>query len=252
MQPMPQARILVVEDEIRYVRVIKITLEANHYEVLVASNGEKAIELAAAEKLDLILLDILMPGMDGYEVCQRVREFSNVPIIFLTALEDMTNKVRGLEGGGNDYITKPFSMRELLARIRVQLRHTEPPAVPPPAVLQVGRVKMDFGKGRLYRDGEEIKLTHTEYLLLALIMRHTGHVMVPEYLLEQVWGSGHENDTQLLWQVIHRLRQKIEPDPANPQYIHTRAGVGYIFEYHGVEAPVEPPLTDYPDFIPEE
>lgn len=227
------ARILVVEDDPRYVRVIKINLEASQYEVVVAPNGEKAIELIAEDHLDLILLDVFMPGMDGYEVCRRIRGFSNVPIIFLTASADTVDKVRGLDDGANDYITKPFSMRELLARIRVQLRQSDPPAPSLPAVLHVGELTVDFGKKRLYRLGVEIKLTHTEYTLFALLARQVGHVLMPEYLLSQVWGPGHENDGQLLWQVIHRLRQKIEPDPANPCYIQTRASVGYIFEYLG-------------------
>lgn len=237
MPPTSNARILVVEDELRYMRMTRIALEANHYEVFAASTGEKALELIATEAFDLILLDVVMPGMNGYEVCRRIREFSNVPIIFLTGLNDTTDKVRGLDGGANDYLTKPFSLRELLARVRVQLRQSFPLMPEPPPVLHAGELWADFSRKRIYLRGEEVKLTRTEYAVLTLLMRHQGQVVVPEYLLERVWGAGHEDEKQLLWQVIHRLRHKIEPDPSNPVYIHTHAGVGYLFDYIG------PPVT---------
>ena len=225
------ATILVVEDEPRYARVLTINLETNDYNTLIAHNGPTAIQMTANENPDLILLDVMMPGMNGYEVCRRIREFSNVPIIMLTALSDTNDKVQGLEYGADDYITKPFSTRELLARVKAALRRSDASATPPRPVVTIGDLTMDFTNQRIHIGQKEIKLTRIEYRLLRTLIKNTRRVLVPDYLLDEVWGMGHEHDTQLLWQAIHRLRKKIEPDPQNPTYIHTRSGVGYIFEY---------------------
>jgi two-component system KDP operon response regulator KdpE len=222
-------RILAVDDEPRYVRVIRINLEASGYDVLTAEDGATALELFVKENPDLVLLDIMMPNMDGYEVCQRIREFSTKPIIMLTALGETVNKVRGLDLGADDYITKPFSARELMARVRSALRRsTFHPEIEQPR-FETDGLSIDFTASRVFVRDAEIKLTPTEYRVLKELVQNAGRVLVPELLLERVWGVGHEGETQLLWQAIHRLRQKIEEDPQNPTYIQTRPGIGYIF-----------------------
>jgi DNA-binding response OmpR family regulator len=225
-----KARILVVDDEPRYVRAIQVNLQASGYEVLAARDGQTAIDLAASEAPDLILLDIRMPGLDGYEVCRRIREFSAMPIIMLTALAEDADKVKGLDTGADDYVTKPFSADELLARVRAALRRVElSERQEPHPTFQAGDLLVDFARQRVFVRGQEVNLTPTEYRLLYELVKQAGRVLVPEYLLEKVWGIGYEGENRLLWQAIHRLRRKIEPDPQNPQYIQTRPGIGYVF-----------------------
>jgi DNA-binding response OmpR family regulator len=230
-----KARILIVDDESRYTRIIKINLEASGYQVVTAANGQEAVERAAREEPDLILLDIRMPDMDGYDACQRIREFSTVPIIMLTALAETTNKVKGLDLGADDYVTKPFSVDELLARVRAALRrsedYTEQEEPGEQAIFQAGELQIDFAQQRVFVSDREIQLTPTEYRLLCELARYAGRVVMPSHLLEKIWGGGSEQDNHLLWQVVHRLRRKIERNPHNPQYIHTRPGMGYIFAY---------------------
>jgi two-component system KDP operon response regulator KdpE len=226
-----KARILVVDDEPRYIRAMQANLEARGYEVLAAQNGQTAVELARRQPPDLILLDIRMPGLDGHEVCRRIREFSPVPIIMLTALSDEVSKVKGLDTGADDYVTKPFSIVELLARVRAALRRAElskqPEASP---TFQVGDLLVDFSRRRVFVGGQEVSLTPTEYRLLCELARQAGRVLMPDYLLKKVWGIEHVKDARLVWQVMHRLRRKIERDPQNPRYIQTRAGMGYILQ----------------------
>jgi len=225
-----RARILVVDDEPRYVRAIQANLEASGYEVLTARDGHTAIELVASESPDLILLDIRMPEMDGYEVCRRIRDFSVTPIIMLTALAEDADKVKGLDTGADDYVTKPFSADELLARVRATLRRAEfLGQQKPQPTFQAGELFIDLAQQRVFVRGQEVGLTPTEYRLLCELTRQAGRVLVPEYLVEKVWGSGYAGDEHLLWQVIHRLRRKIERDPHKPQYIQTRPGIGYLF-----------------------
>jgi DNA-binding response OmpR family regulator len=225
-----KARILVVDDEPRYVRAIQFNLEASGYEVFPARDGQMAIELAASEEPDLILLDIRMLGLDGYEVCQRIREFSAVPIIMLTALAEDTDKVKGLDIGADDYMTKPFSADELLARVRAALRRVElSERQDSHPAFQAGDLLIDFARQRVFARDQEVDLTPTEYRLFYELVKQAGRVLVPEYLLEKVWGIGYEGENRLLWQAIHRLRRKVEPDPRNPQYIQTRPGIGYVF-----------------------
>lgn len=230
-----KACILIVDDESRYMRAIQVNLEASGYKVVTAANGRQAVERAARDEPDLILLDIRMPDMDGYEACQRIREFSTTPIIMLTALAETANKVKGLKLGADDYVTKPFSVDELLARVQAALRRTEEYSereLPgEQAVFQAGELQVDFAQQRVFVGTREIQLTPTEYRLLCELTKHAGHVMMPGYLLEKIWGGGGEQDNHLLWQVVHRLRRKIERNPHAPQYIHTRPGMGYIFAY---------------------
>jgi DNA-binding response OmpR family regulator len=225
-----KVRILVVDDEPRYVQAIQINLEASGYEMLTARDGQTAIELAATEEPDLILLDIRMLGLDGYEVCRRIREFSAVPIIMLTALAEDADKVKGLDIGADDYVTKPFSADEILARVRAVLRRVELSERQSPCpTFQAGDLLVDFAQQRVFACGQEANLTPTEYRLLCELVRQAGRVLVPEYLLEKVWGMGYEAENHLLWQAVHRLRRKIERDPRNPKYIQTRPGLGYVF-----------------------
>ena len=224
-----KVRILIADDEPRYVRAIKTNLEASGYEVLTAADGQTAVEIAAEETPDLILLDIRMPRLDGYAACQRIREFSTVPIIMLTALAEDANKIKGLDLGADDYVTKPFSAAELMARVRAALRRSslgEQNATDP--VFQTGELRVDFGRQRVFMGDKEIHLTATEYRLLCELARNYGRVLVPEYLLERVWGSGYVGDDHLVWQAMHRLRQKIEPDPHSPRYIINKPGLGYL------------------------
>jgi two-component system KDP operon response regulator KdpE len=225
-----KVRILVVDDEPRYLRAIQVNLESSGYEVLTARDGPTAINLAAQEDPDLILLDIRMPGMSGFEVCRRIREFAKVPIIMLTALADSTDKIRGLDQGADDYVTKPFGAGELLARVRAVLRRAGPPEhQPSQPTFKAGELLVDLVRQRVFVRSQEVHLTPTEYRLLRTLVEHAGRVLVPEILLERVWGIGYEGEKRLLWQAIHRLRRKIENDPQDPQYVQTRPGIGYVF-----------------------
>ena len=226
-----KARILIIEDEPKYQLAIQFNLRASGYETLLAGDGESGVAAAAAQSPDLILLDVRMPGQDGFVTCQQIRLFSNAPIIMLTAASAETDKVRGLDCGADDYVTKPFSANELTSRVRAALRRagmaqtaeTQP-------VFQAGELKIDYVAQRAFFGAEELTLTSTEYRLLCTLAHYAGRVLVPDFLLAEVWGPGYEQDTQLVWQAVHRLRQKIEPDPKNPRYILSRPGVGYLLE----------------------
>ena len=231
-----KGRILVVDDEPRYIRAIRVNLEASGYDVIAAGDGATAVGRAASEEPDLILLDIMMPGMDGLTACRRIREFSVVPIIMLTALAEDKDKVMGLDVGADDYVTKPFSADELLARVRAALRRIDlSQRAETQSTFKTGNLLVDLAQRRVFVGGQEVRLTSTEYRLLHELIRQPGRVLVSEYLLETVWGMGYEGATHLLWQVVHRLRQKIEPDPKNPQYVQSRPGIGYFFVSPGRE-----------------
>jgi DNA-binding response OmpR family regulator len=223
-------RVLVAEDEPRYIWAIQTNLEARGYEVLTAPDGQKAVELAVSEQPDLVLLDIKMPVLNGYEACRRIREFSTVPIIMLTALAEEANKVHGLDLGADDYITKPFSAPELLARVRAALRRVGfSEGLPSASSFQAGDVRVDFAQQRVFISGQEVELTPTEYRLLCELVKQPGRLLVPDHLLEKVWGPGYEGGDKLVRQAIHRLRCKMERDPRHPEYIQTRPGLGYVF-----------------------
>jgi DNA-binding response OmpR family regulator len=223
-----KARILVVDDDPRYVKLVRVNLEPSGYEVVTANTGQMAIDLAAERDLDLILLDIMMPGLDGYQTCKEIRRFSQVPVIMLTALGHTDSLVRGLDAGADDYIAKPFSAQELLARIRALLRRAEINSGEEPPDHRPRRVTLDTASHRVYVRGEEVHLTNTEYRLLSELVTHAGRVLVQSYLLDRIWDAD-EGAAHLLWQTIHRLRQKIEPDPSDPQFIQNRPGIGYIY-----------------------
>lgn len=221
-------RILVVDDEPRYVRALKATLESAGYATVAAADGEHGVELAAHEHPDLILLDVRMPGMNGLEVCRQIRGFSLKPVIMLTALADEEDRIRGLDAGADDYVTKPFSTGELLARVRAVLRRAawDDVRAPGPSV-QVGPLRMDVASHRAYVDGREAVLTATEFRFMRELARLPGRVFTPEVLLDRVWGPGYEGEFTLVRQVVHRLRRKLEADPTAPQILLSQNGVGY-------------------------
>jgi DNA-binding response OmpR family regulator len=227
---MHPTRILVADDEPRYLLAVKTYLESQGYQVLTAWDGRTAVELAILEEPDLIMLDVRMPGLDGYEACRRIRSFSPAPIIMLTALAQESDKVKGLDLGADDYVTKPFSVGELLARVRAVLRRAgTSPEQPPQPVFEAGDVRVDFVQKQVFIRGQQVDLTPTEYRLLRELVKSAGRVLVPDYLVERVWGGEPGPQNRLLRQAIHRLRHKIEANPQEPQYILTRRGIGYVF-----------------------
>ncbi len=227
---MRKNRLLVVDDEPRLVRLVATVLQTAGYEVLLAGDGRKAVELAALEQPDLILLDILLPGsMDGYEVCRRVREFSAVPIIMLTARAREEDRLRGFELGADDYLAKPFSARELLARIAAVLRRCRAGAAEAAgSALVCGDLTVDLAQRRVVVRGQEVRLTPTEYELLKELALNAGKVMLHEDLLARIWGPAYRDEIDYLRDYVRFLRRKIEPDPRNPRYILSRPGVGYL------------------------
>ena len=219
-------KILVVDDEPRVVRLVSEVLKAVGYQVIAASSGEPAIEKVALEQPELVLLDIRLPhGLDGYQVCRRIREFSDVAVIMLTAKAQEKDVLRGFDAGADDYLTKPFSTGEMMARMRVALRRAA--QVGPVPVVEVGELKVDLGRRQVTVAGSEVVLTPTEYDLLRVLVQHAGRVLTHHQLLRQVWGMGYEGETHLLRVNVSNLRRKIEPDPARPHYILTEPGVGY-------------------------
>jgi two-component system KDP operon response regulator KdpE len=226
---MTKERILVADDEPRYLVFIQTILRSSDYEVLAVEDGQAAVEAAATRPSDLVLLDVRMPRLDGLEACRRIREFSTVPIIILTALAEPADMVAGLEAGADDYITKPFVHEVLLARVRAALRRSALNAAPQDEpVFEAGELRIDYARRQVWVSGREVHLTPTEYQLLVALARVAGRVVVHAELLEQVWGSDHVGEDDLVRKVVHRLRQKIEPDSAAPRYVLTEGGVGYF------------------------
>lgn len=229
MNQTSNGHILIADDDERYLRLMRVNLEASGYTVIDAQNGQIALELTASMEPDLVLLDLMMPELDGYAVCQKIREFSNVPIIMLTALGETENLTRGLDAGADDYVTKPVSAKELLARVRAALRRSKLSQLAYTPNFETGSLRVDFVSRRVFIHEEEVNLTLTEYRLLKELVTQAERVVTPTQLLEKIWGPGYESSTHLVWQAIHRLRHKIETTPDTPQYIQTRPGIGYIF-----------------------
>jgi len=242
---MEKSRILLVDDEPRLIYLVREVLGAKGYEVLTAVSGEHAIEMVALEQPDLILLDIVLTGtIDGYNVAQRIREFSDVPIIMLTARVRESDKLHGFDVGADDYITKPFSSKELLARIQAVLKRSQSDmAKPARAEIICGDLKIDLARRHVTTAGREVHLTHTEYSLLHELATHCNQVLLHEQLLTAVWGSEYRNDIDYLRAYIRYLRQKIEIDPANPKVIIRYPGVGYMLVC-SEKTTVEPLKTD--------
>jgi len=222
--------ILVVDDESRMIRFVRMNLELEGFQVAGASNGLEALEKVRDYLPDLVVLDVMMPEMDGFETLERLREISTVPVIMLTVKGDEADRIRGLELGADDYVTKPFSPRELASRIRAVLRRAEMPSPVAKTVIEVDdHLQIDFRQREVIVDGERIRLRPTEYRLLYHLVNNAGWVMTHEMLLSKVWGYEYREEAGLLRLYITYLRKKIEPEPGNPRYIFTERGVGYRF-----------------------
>jgi two-component system KDP operon response regulator KdpE len=224
---MHRTRILVVDDDPEVVALIR-SLLGKSYESRGAKDGQEALQILEEWPADLIVLDLVMGTMDGFAVCQHIRQHSAVPILVLSGRQSDQDKVRALDLGADDYLTKPFSRDELLARIRALLRRSQAGTVAAP-VLKDDRLQIDFGRRLVTLDGKEVRLTPTEYGLLEQLARNPGKLMTHTVLLQRVWGPEYRNELDYLRVFIRRLRRKIEPDPAEPQYILTEARVGYRF-----------------------
>jgi two-component system KDP operon response regulator KdpE len=230
MIPPSEKVILVVDDESRMVRFVRMNLELEGYRVAEAGTGMEALEKVRDELPDLVLLDVMMPEMDGFETLERLREISTVPVIMLTVKGDEEDRIRGLELGADDYVTKPFSPRELASRIRAVLRRAEMPAPIAKTAIQIDdRLSVDFRQREVIVDGEPVRLRPTEYRLLYHLVNNAGWVMTHEMLLSKVWGYEYRDETGLLRLYITYLRKKIEPTSSDPRYIFTERGVGYRF-----------------------
>jgi len=226
--PPKKTAVLVVDDDIRILRMMQRLLELEGYRVLTASHGEAALDVFTEESPDLVLLDIMMPNMDGYTVCQRIREFSTTPIIMVTAKGNEEEKVAGLDAGADDYVAKPFSSEELAARVRAVLRRTRLWAEPPKPSFHCADLVVDFSRHQVTLAGQEIHLTASEYHILSYLARNAGRVVTPDQILKKVWGEEYLGETHLLQVNMARLRQKLKDDAKNPRYIVTRPGIGYM------------------------
>ena len=224
---------LVVDDEKLIVKGLKFSLEQDGYEVDCAYDGQEAIDKARDKEYDIMLLDLMLPVFDGYQVCQQVREFSDVPIIMLTAKGEDMDKILGLEYGADDYITKPFNILEVKARIKAIIRRNRrktPTAQEEPKVIVSGSMKLDIDAKRLYIDEKEIRLTVKEFDILKLLAENPGKIYSREQLLTLIWGTKYPGDARTVDVNVRRLREKIEENPAKPEYVHTKWGMGYYFQ----------------------
>jgi two-component system KDP operon response regulator KdpE len=218
-------RILVVDDEAPIRRYLRAALSAQGFTIYEAANGQEALNAVIADRPDIIILDLGLPDIDGIEVTRQLREWSQIPIIILSVREAEQDKIAALDAGADDYLTKPFSTGELMARMRVAMRRLA--SSPDEPTLQVDELQMDLSRRVVTVRGDEISLTPTEYDILRLLMQNAGKVITHHHLLRQVWGTAYESEMHILRVNISNLRRKIEPDPARPTYIHTEPGVGY-------------------------
>jgi DNA-binding response OmpR family regulator len=222
-------RILAVDDERLYQHLLQVNLEKEGFEVVTAGNGLDALDMVSSRHPDLVIMDIMMPKMDGISTCERIRQFSNVPIIILTARGEEQDRVRGLNVGADDYVVKPFSATELVARVRAVLRRTSSSEqITQNRYFTHANLKIDFARAEVWKDNKPVYLSATEYRLLIQFAHHIGQVMTAEELLMAIWGPQYREDKEILWVSIARLRQKLEDNPHSPQHIVTRAGLGYL------------------------
>ena len=222
------ARVLVVDDEQPILRTVAANLRARGYQVLTASSGEAALAAAEVHQPDCVVLDLGLPGIGGLEALRRLRTWTTTPVIILTAVDGERDKVAALDLGADDYVTKPFGMAELLARIRVALRHGQAHGPEQPHCIQAGEVAIDLDAGLVTRQGQSVRLTRTEYRLLEVLATNAGRLCTHRFLLEQVWGPGYEEESQYLRVYVANLRKKLD-DPAAPQLLLTEPGMGYRF-----------------------
>jgi two-component system, OmpR family, response regulator RegX3 len=223
-------RVLVVEDEESFSDALSYMLKKEGFEVAIATTGDDALEEFDRAGADLVLLDLMLPGLSGTEVCRQLRQRSTVPVIMLTAKDSEVDKVVGLELGADDYVTKPFSSRELVARIRAVLRRGAEPTEASPAVLEAGPVRMDIERHVVSVSGVSVRLPLKEFELLELLLRNAGRVLTRAQLIDRIWGADYVGDTKTLDVHVKRLRAKIEPDPTTPTYLLTVRGLGYKLE----------------------
>jgi two-component system KDP operon response regulator KdpE len=225
---MDKKSILIVDDDPAILRLLSMNLKARGYEIFTATDGEESLEAVQKDFIDLIILDLMMPKVDGVEVCRRVREWSDVPIIILSARGDENDKVKCLELGADDYLTKPFGIAELMARINTAFRHRGDPTVAPAqSTFSYEGLEINFAKRRVTVDGREVTLTPTEFALLQHLAVNSDKVLTHNMLLQSVWGNEYSSEKEYLRVFVGRLRRKLEPDPKNPKYIQTIPGVGY-------------------------
>ncbi|MCR3759283.1 response regulator transcription factor [Clostridium felsineum] len=227
-------KILVVDDEAHIVKLIKFNLENNGYKVITAEDGGEALEKAKVEVPQLVLLDLMLPVMDGYDVCREIRKdqsISNMPVIMITAKGEELDKILGLELGADDYITKPFSVRELVARVKAVLRRTKVEYID--KSFKFGNIQIDFQRHNVTKEGEKIELTLKEFELLQVLIKNKGRVMTRDFLLDKIWGYEYIGETRTVDVHVRHLRQKIEDDDKRPKYIETIRGIGYRFNYSG-------------------
>jgi DNA-binding response OmpR family regulator len=228
--PGKKTTIVVADDDAQLLRLVARNLELEGYAALTASDGQQALELIESKAPDLVLLDVMMPRLDGFTVCHRVREFSSVPIIIVTARGQDQDKVRGLDLGADDYLTKPFSVDELLARVRAVLRraHLTANEHVQQSMITIGDLIIDYSQHLVSVNGREVTLTPTEYRLLAYLAQNAGRIVTQDLLLQHVWGSEYVGESHMLQVNINRLRRKIEEDVAHPRYLQTKVGIGYM------------------------
>jgi DNA-binding response OmpR family regulator len=227
--------LLIVDDDPQLIRLVKANLESSDYRVLTAPDGPAALSILDIEAPDLVVLDIMLPGMDGYGLCQRIREISSVPIIMLTAKVEDVDKVKGLKLGADDYVTKPFNVQELLARIEAVLRRADSPSDSRTRrTLTYGDLRVDFVRRRVSVGDKEVPLTLTEYKLLSELVANAGRIMMHRELLTRVWGPEYQDESEYLRAYVRHLRAKIEEDPHEPKYILSKPGIGYLFSVPGI------------------
>ena len=230
--PAKKTTVVTADDDPQLLRLVARNLQFEDYDVLTASDGELALELIEAHSPDVVLLDVMMPKMDGFTVCHRVREFSTVPIILVTARGQDQDKIRGLDLGADDYLTKPFSVDELLARVRAVLRRSQFAANEAAALARtrqtIGELTIDYGQHQVLLAGREVPMTPIEYRLLAYLAQNAGRIVTQELLLSHVWGTEYVGESHMLQVNVNRLRRKLEADPAHPRYIRTKVGIGYL------------------------
>jgi len=223
--------ILVVDDEPRIIEVVSMNLELESYQVLGASNGYEALKKVTKELPDLVILDVMMPEMDGFETLKRIREVSTVPVIMLTVRGEEIDKVKGLDLGADDYVTKPFGIKELVSRVRAALRRVEMPTPAPKTEIRVDdNLSIDFSRRKIVVRGKEVHLRPTEYRLLYQLVSNAGRILTHETLLRRVWGHEYRDEDHYLWLYITYLRQKLEENPKHPKYILGERGIGYRFK----------------------
>jgi len=230
MSPSGKVSALVVDDDVRMLRMMQRLLELEGFRVHTAGDGQAALEIFDEADPDLVLLDIMMPGMDGYALCQNIREFSEIPIIMVTAKDKNDEKVEGFNQGADDYVTKPFSSNELTARVKAVLRRANAREQRPEPVFHSGDLVIDFARHRVMLGDQEVSLTATEYRILSYLARNVDRIVTPNQILEKVWSKEYIGETHLLRVNIARLRQKLKDNPRNPRHILTRSGIGYMLQ----------------------